>query len=191
MRTMISVQHDSEHLSEALDDVLIGLGSAEAEAHLAACSRCSDTLRQFQAKMGSFNQASLAWSEARPVPEAMSKAVARLNGKPRGVIAPLSWAMAVAVVAVLGFQIWTYEMRQPSTTPVASVSQPGDSEMQSEMQSEVQSEVQIAQDNQLLQSVNAALSASDVLPASEYGLQAELSGELKSHGRQRNKAVAR
>ena len=184
MRTMISVQHDSEHLSEeALDDVLIGLGSAEAEAHLAACSRCSDTLRQFQAKMGSFNQASLAWSEARPVPEAMSKAVARLNAKPRGVIAPLSWAMAVVVVAALGFQIWTYELHRPSTAPVASVSQPNDLE--------VQSEVQIAQDNQLLQSVNAALSASDVLPASEYGLQAELSSELKPHGRQRNKAVAR
>ena len=180
MRTMISVQHDSEHLSEeALDDVLIGLGSVEAEAHLAACSRCSDTLRQFQAKMGSFNQASLAWSEARPVPEAMSKAVARLNAKPRGVIAPLSWAMAVAVVAALGFQIWNYELHQPSTAPVASVSQ------------SVDSEVQIAQDNQLLQSVNAALSACEVLPASEYGLQAELSGELKPHGRQRSKAVAR
>lgn len=180
MRTMISVQHDSGHLSEeALDDVLIGLGSVEAETHLAACSRCSDTLRQFQAKMDSFNQASLAWSEARPVPETMSKAVARLNAKPRGAIAPLSWAVAMAVVAALGFQIWTYEFHRPSTPPVASASQP------------IDSEVQIAQDNQLLQSVNSALSASDVLPASEYGLQAELSSELKPHGKQRNKAVAR
>jgi len=180
MRTMISVQHDSEHLSEeALDDVLIGLGSAEAEAHLVACSRCSDTLRQFQAKMEGFNQASLAWSEARPVPEAMSKAVARLNAKQRGVITTLSWAVAVAVVAALGFQIWNYEVRQHSTPPVASVSP------------SVDSEVQIAQDNQLLQSVNAALSASDVLPASEHALQAELSSELKPHGRQRSKAVAR
>jgi hypothetical protein len=180
MRTMISVQHNSEHLSEeALDDVLIGLGSEEAEAHLAACGHCSDTLRQFQAKMGSFNQASLAWSETRPVPEAMSEAVARLNAKPRGVITTLSWAVAVALVAALGFQIWTYEFRRPSTPPVASVSPSVDSDMQ------------IAQDNQLLQSVNAALSASDVLPASEYGLQAELSGELKPHGRQRSKAVAR
>jgi anti-sigma factor RsiW len=180
MRTMISVQHDSEHLSEeALDDLLIGLGSVEAEAHLAACSRCSDTLRQFQAKMGNFNQASLAWSEDRPVPQAMRKAIARLNAKPHGAIAPLRWAVAVAVVAALGFQIWTYEFQRRSTPPVASVSP------------SVDSEVQIAQDNQLLQSVNAALKASDVLPASEYGLQAELSSELKPHTWQGNKVVAR
>jgi hypothetical protein len=177
---MISIQHDSEHLSEeALDDVLIGIGSPKSKAHLVACSRCSDTLRQFQAKMGRFNQASLAWSEARPVPGAMNKAVARLNAKPRGAIAPLSWAMAVAVVAAFGFQIWTYEFHRPSTPPVASVSP------------SVDSEVQIAQDNQLLQSVNAALNASDVLPASEYGLQTELNSGLKPHARQRNRAVAR
>jgi len=176
MTIMISAQHHSEHLSEeALDDVLIGLGSTEAEAHLAACSQCNESLRQFRSSLHSFNQASLAWSESRPVPQAMTKAVDRLREKPRGLMTPLSWAMAAAVVAALAFQLWTYEFRQPATYPVATASQPADSE------------VQIAQDNQLLQSVNAALSASDVATPSEYGLQADSRSELKPPSRQRTR----
>ena len=56
----------SNHLSEeALDDVLIGLGSAESEAHLAVCPECRAEVETFRGDVALFNAASVAWSESR------------------------------------------------------------------------------------------------------------------------------
>lgn len=178
MTIKISAQQNTDHLSEeALDDVLIGLGSSESEAHLYACSACRDALQQFQSSMQTFNRASLAWSEARPMPKPMAKAVGRIHANSnRKVLAPLGWATAVALLVVLGLQIRSHEIRQPSTVPLTSSSESGDLE------------VQIAQDNQLLRSVDAALSASDMSTVNEYGLQSDLRGEPRVHSRRRPKA---
>ena len=53
----------TNHLSEeALDDVLIGLGSAESQAHLEVCADCRAQVRTFLGDVALFNAASMAWS---------------------------------------------------------------------------------------------------------------------------------
>ena len=52
------------HLSdEALDDVLIGLGSLASHAHLAQCPQCRARVESFQTTGDLFNQASRQFSE--------------------------------------------------------------------------------------------------------------------------------
>lgn len=55
-----------DHLTEEmLDDVLIGMATAEAEAHLAGCAACRKQVEEFRADMALLGQAALGWSEAR------------------------------------------------------------------------------------------------------------------------------
>src|SRR6266567_6090828 len=57
----------SVHLSEEkLDDILIGLGSKESQAHLEACEQCRSKLQQFRSDVKLFNEASIAWAEVTP-----------------------------------------------------------------------------------------------------------------------------
>lgn len=166
-------QQISAHLSEeALDDLLIGLGSAESEAHLAVCRVCSRHFEAFQSNLRTFNQASLAWSEdkseAWPVPRPMNEGASSLGLTTRStarrrILIPLSWAVATALLLVLGLQVWNRE-QQPSLTGTPAA----DNSAQTAAHSD--SEAQIAQDNQLLQSVNLALNSSEVSPFQEYGL---------------------
>lgn len=54
------------HLSEdELDEVLVGGGSPAAEAHLAQCAACASRKVEFAEAVAGFNQATLAWSEAK------------------------------------------------------------------------------------------------------------------------------
>ena len=55
-----------EHLSdEALNDVLIGVGTSVSESHLAECPLCRGKVDEFQSDLGMWNAATLQWSEAR------------------------------------------------------------------------------------------------------------------------------
>jgi anti-sigma factor RsiW len=163
----------SAHLSEeALDDVLIGLSTPESEAHLAVCSACRSHVEGFQSGLQAFNQASLAWSEARPVSASMPttraslQAAARSKAR-RAMFAPLGWAMAVAVLLMIGIPIWNRDHPSPPNPEPSTASAMGDSE------------AQIAKDNELLKSVDMALSVSDESPLSEYRLLDEHHSHLK------------
>jgi len=140
------------HLSEeALDDVLIGLGSPESDAHLARCPECRAQVETFRGDVQLFNAASMAWSRSRmPGLRQVHHAVRRTR------IAFASWAAVAAALAIMAFAIW-HHRAVPAANQTATVqSQP------------VDSEAQIAQDNQLLQAVNAAISPDDVSPIDEY-----------------------
>ena len=150
-------QPRSAHLSEeALDDVLIGLGSPESDAHLAECEVCRGQLEEFRSGMRVFNQASLAWSEARPMRSLRS--LVRSKVRP-GVFAPAGWALAAAVLLMMiGVPVWRHDHRTAlikSTAPAAA---------------NEDSPAQIAQDNDLLRSVDEALNTSEASPISEYHL---------------------
>jgi predicted anti-sigma-YlaC factor YlaD len=146
----------SSHLSEeALNDVLIGLGSPEAEAHLDECEVCRGKLQAFRSEVNVFNQASLAWSESRAE---KSSCVAR-EARARSVIfSPAVWALAALFLLVIGFPVWN---RGHRALP--------DGKTETAVESSV-SEAQIAEDNNLLRSVNAVLSANEASPVSEYRL---------------------
>jgi hypothetical protein len=153
---------ESAHLSEeAINDVLIGLGSLESEAHLALCSTCRGKLKEFRSEMLNFNQASLAWSEARPAAALGGDRGSRVR---RAISSPWSWAIAAAVLMVaIGLSLWNHNYS--SIVNNASIN-----DASGPAQSAEDSEAQIAQDNDLLRSVNMALSENEESPINEYHL---------------------
>jgi hypothetical protein len=140
------------HLSEeAIYDVLIGLSSAEANAHLAVCELCRGELEAIRSDLQVFDETSLAWCKARP---AKSLRVRPKWHVRQAIFAPVGWALAAAVLAVIGMQSWMHDRPLLSSAPIAA-SIPEESELQ------------IALDNELLRSVNRALSANHESPLSE------------------------
>ena len=162
------------HLSEEeLDDVLIGLGSAESHAHLGACAECRSRVATIRGDIALFNAASMAWSESRR-PQAR---VTESNAK-RLPAAFLGWAAATFAVVVMAFSIWHVREENPANqanTRAVQQAQPGDSE------------AQIAQDNQLLEAVNAAISTDEASPVDEYKILESPSAHSKAHSKTRMK----
>jgi hypothetical protein len=146
----------SAHLSEeAMNDVLIGMGSPESEAHVAACGECRAQLQAFQAEMNLFNETSLAWSEAR------SATLGALEPpkKHASMWVPANWAFAAALMLAVGIPVWMHNhgpvkyQEQVATAPAAA---------------QQDSAEQIAEDNELMRSVDMALSSGEESPLSEY-----------------------
>lgn len=154
------------HLSEeALDDMLIGMGSAESRHHLAACAECTAKLETFHSDMNLFNQATMAWSESKPqrIPRSSSAPVSVF----RLPLAFVSLAAIIVLMIAVGFPAWH---REHSTSAVVSVDPPYQD-----------SETQITQDNDLMQAVNEAISPEEVSPVEEY----QLTGGIKQHQKTR------
>ena len=157
----------STHLSEeALNDVWIGLGSLESEAHLAGCPECRSRLESFRADVAHFNSASMAWSESaslRSVPAAPHYAGIRIR------FAFLSWTAVAALLLIAALSIWRHgAIPRPNSVNMVE-SQPADSE------------AQIAQDNELLQAINAAIGSDDESPIEEYNLRVNPHRDSKTH----------
>ena len=180
----------SAHLSEeALDDVLIGLSSPESEAHLAICSVCRGQLEDFQSRVQVFNQTSLAWSESKPAVSLRPKVEAKAR---RQRFIPLELAMAATLLLLIGVPVWNREHNQTSEPPVAQSAAAGDSETQiaqdndllrsvdAALSTHVDSDAQIAQDNDLLRSVDEVLSSNDDSPIREYHLAVKPHTRMKA-----------
>lgn len=147
--------HQSAHLSpEALDDLLIGLGTPESQAHLVSCPDCDRRVSEFHVAMGDFNRASLGWAEARP--RLGQQAASRLRAL-RIAASPWSWVLAVAVLFAVVLPIFLHRSLTFNNTAV-STSEQGDSD------------AQIAQDNDLLRSVNVVLNEGEESPIAVYHL---------------------
>ena len=157
----------SIHLSEeALDDVLIGLGSPESDAHLAVCLDCRVKVNSFRSDVALFNSASMAWAESQPAK--LRPAVHKTFHRTR--LAFVSWAATAAALGGMGFVVWHHHGPvAPPSRATANVSQQADTE------------AQIAQDNQLLQAVNAAISPNVESPIDEYKLFQRRHSHLKTH----------
>jgi ferric-dicitrate binding protein FerR (iron transport regulator) len=161
------------HLSEeALNDLLIGLASVESEAHLAECAACRAKVQAFGAHLNAFNRASMAWSESRS--EALPAIRPAASAKVKSIwttLAPLEWAVAVAVLLLLALPVWNRNQLPVPVGSVVGTPAAGDSE------------AQIAEDNDLLKSVDAALNTNDASPIAEY----DLIEQPRSHARARPK----
>lgn len=155
------------HLSdEAFDDVLIGMGSPESDAHLAACEDCRRRVIAFRSDVALFNSASMAWTESQP---ARLRPTARKTAH-RVRLAFVSWAGMAAVLAVMAIAILRHHGAVPTPSQAtANLSQPSDTE------------AQIAQDNQLLQAVNAAISPDEESQIAEYKLFQTRHSHMKTH----------
>lgn len=144
------------HLTDkALDDVLIGLGSLVSHAHLAQCNQCRSRVELFQSNVDRFNQASLAFStaqsnKARPA----SWAARRFLGRPLFA----AWAGAAALLILAGPTAWHFFPPHPAQAPVVATDRP-------------ESETQIAEDNELLRKVSAAIATDERNVVEPYQLQ--------------------
>lgn len=144
-----------DHLpEEAINDFLIGLGSPQARAHLEVCPDCGSRVREFHAGVKAFNQASLAWSAARPL--AVRPDSHRMSAR-RIAASPWSWALAATLLIGLAFPLWSRHGATQNNAAVATAAQ-------------ANSEEQIAEDNELLRSVNMALSEGENPPVDDYNL---------------------
>jgi predicted anti-sigma-YlaC factor YlaD len=157
----------SAHLSdEAFDDVLIGMASPESEAHLSTCQDCRCRVNAFRSDVALFNSASMAWTESQPV---------RMRATARKVIhhtrlAFVSWAGMAVVLAVMAVAILHHHGPvAPPSHATANVLQPADTQ------------AQIAQDNQFLQAVNAAISPDEESPIDQYKLFQTRHSHMKTH----------
>jgi len=160
------------HLSEeALSDVLIGLGAEESLAHLAGCAECRAQVATFRGDIGLFNAASMAWSQSRR-PQARESAP-----RARTLHAAFwGWAAVATALVVMAVGIWRHRPDSgPSQANTVQQSQPPDSE------------AQIAQDNQLLEAINAAISPDEALPLKEYKILESQHPYPKAHSKTRTK----
>lgn len=145
------------HLSEtALQEILMGLGAAADREHLDGCPQCRAQAEAFQEQMRLFNLASMAWSEARPRHTMVSE---RLRTGASGMPHPrLQWALAGALLLLTaaGAPFWMHRHQPEAPAQIASVQE--------------DSARQIAEDNQLLHNVDAALAATDEPPVTQYNI---------------------
>lgn len=155
---------NNPHLSEeALDDLLIGMGSSEAEAHLAACASCRARAEAFQADMALLGQTSLAWSRihaaALPVPQK--------TGTGTMPFGKIYWALAVVLLLVISLPVLDHRNKTLPRPVTPGTAQNEDNEQQ------------IAQDNDLMHAVDAAINPNETSPVHTYHLSDQ------SHSRQK------
>lgn len=148
---------DAGHLSEdELDDVLIGMGSAEAEAHLAGCAVCAGRKAEFAEAVAGFNQATLAWSEAKShtLTRDLTAEMGAGAGARRFGLAAAAGMCGVAVVAALLSHGVPRTSDAPAAAPAAAVDR----------------EREIAGDDAMLRDIDAALYRPDPSPEQVYRL---------------------
>ncbi|MFT4111189.1 hypothetical protein [Silvibacterium sp.] len=143
----------SVHLTEeALNDALIGMSSTEEDLHLAACELCRAKLQAFESDMLMFDEASLAWSEAR---SATMPAIEVQRKRHSKLFFNAAWAISMALVLLVCLPTLHF-------THVFSLHRHGS------LTTAGDSESQIAQDNELLQAVDVAVNADDLSSMGEY-----------------------
>jgi len=89
------------------------------------------------------------------------------------VLTPIAGALAAALLIVVGLPAWNHDHQVLSARGPATAAAPDESA------------VQIAQDNQLLESVNVALNTNDASPLPEYRLLGSPRSTLRTDSRTR------
>jgi anti-sigma factor RsiW len=149
-----------QHLTDdQFADLFMGETAApQVQAHLASCEQCRAEMAGFTRSVDTFSIAAMGWSEAQPTfsPRSVTLGSLKLATTSRRLFVQAGWVMAgVIVLSVSAPVIWHREhaaVAIHNAVPAAN-----DDSAQ-----------QIAQDNDLMQSVNMALQADDPSPLREY-----------------------
>jgi hypothetical protein len=156
----------NEHLS---DDAFVELSlgespNAKVAAHLENCAACREELDRFQESVGSFEMASLAWSEEKsgelPALRPAANKADATRPSPR-----LIWV--TAMLLAIGVAVPATKMHF-STLHEAEVR---DASVADEDVAGLNSPEQIAKDNQLMADVNFELEHSQAILLSQYDQQ--------------------
>jgi len=163
----MKTRNENHLTNEQFTELLIGGAPGpecgpECELHLAQCELCRNELTKFSESVALFTHTSLAWSDAQPGRSLRTRAARRTS---RLLYAPMGWALAAALLVLIAVPpAWKYEHRSVGDHASAAGRVPA---LESAQQD---SAAQIAQDNQLLESVNVALNTNDASPLPEYRL---------------------
>ena len=171
---------NSGHLTEDqfAEFLMDGNIDPQLQEHIAMCEACREELNIFSSAVGDFGSASLRWMEARPV--SSLRQAARDNAQRNSYI-QRGWALAAAAAVLVAVPVWMYGHRDlPVNDNSVAAIQPAANQTQAE-----NSEAQIAQDNELLKSVDVALSETAPSPFREFGISPEGAhrGRVRSESR--------
>ena len=149
------IKGTQDHLTDdQFTDLLIGGALTQScRRHLAECVVCRREAEEFTRSVGIFSTTSLAWSRTKP--QKSLRTIARWKPA-RAQIAPIGWALTAALLIAVGVPAWNKSHPGQHAQALAAPSAPADSP------------AEIAQDNQLMQSVNVALNTSDDSPLPDY-----------------------
>ncbi len=144
----------TQHLTEDQVTAIVidGRPAASCRDHLERCAGCREQLERELALFGSaldaFNASSMAWSRARRPPSlGAAQAASQLW------FSPAALALAAALLAVALAPAWQAQRQAAPSTEMAAM---------------VDSPAEIAQDNELMQSVSVALDPGEPSPLDEY-----------------------
>ena len=162
-----------KHLDvEVFAELTLGGGpDAGTQVHLESCTACREELARFAESVGSFNMASLAWSEGKSKTLPPPRTVAQSKGKKGGAEVPrltpgLSWAMA-ALLAI-GVAVPAAKMHFSTAHDVEARNGAGALD---DDRSGLNSPEQIAKDNQLMADVDYELTHSQAVLLWQYDRQ--------------------
>lgn len=151
-------QPSNSHLSqEALDDVLIGVGSTGAQAHLAECAHCRARLTALSGIVSQLDASSLAWSRVRaaglPEPRAGS-------GSHHWRFATMVATLGALLLTLLAVPVWHHQQMRAADADNAGRA----ASIQHPLPPVEISAAEIAADNQLLHDVDSAVNTNEALP---------------------------
>jgi hypothetical protein len=154
------MQPPSPHLSEEeIDDALIGAGAIGTQHHLETCPECRLKLDQFQTGIRQFNETLLAYSEARN-----SRRVTAFQKTGFRFPKPAIGILAAALVLLIAS---APRISRLFHSPDHSISVESDY---------VDSQEQIAQDNELMSNVEAAINPDEASIVDQFQLLDSSSG---------------
>lgn len=161
--------YNSPHLSEdQLEDVLLGIFTADCSRHLEACPACRAQLAQFQSTVALFSQASNAWSEARS--NALNRDL-KQHRTPFRFSARTAWTCASALVLLIVVTVGI-GFRQHSGSIMAAQAEQRRIQFEASLEVEANAKNEIASDNAILLQIDAAINNSEPSPQQLYGIPA-------------------
>ena len=150
--TPLNQQHlTDDQFSEYLSGTRV---SPATEAHVASCESCLAEVGLFLNSVDDFSAAAFDWSKSQPVISPRTK----LSRQRHSMQTPLRWALATALLVAVSVPVIVHEEHGRSASGSSLDAQGGENP------------AQIAQDNNLLLSVNVALGTTDPSPFQEYGI---------------------
>ncbi len=130
-------------------------GDPSVEKHLAECLQCRLELESFRNSIGSFNRASLSWSERQPARQG------HFGSQRPAWLSFLAWGAALCCVLLLVFSVAHDRFKSADKSGMDAVAA---------RRYEPDSAAEIAKDNLLMLQVTSELNRREASPVSEYGL---------------------
>ena len=162
---MTQQEYTSRHLTEdELEEALLGLHSAESDEHLASCALCRNKIEEFRGSLELFNQASMAWSEAKS--NSLNRDLAehkipfRMSMR---AVWTCAWVFVVLLAGIVGLDERHHQAAEADSAQRAAATSPQSSPGSSTALGE------IASDNAMMQQIDAAINTPEPSPAELYG----------------------